>query len=92
MEAICDEEELEILESLDEKDSFQKPTREQVNHYKESALLTKAQNMKKQTTIRFNVADLVSVKTKAKELGIGYQNIIQALVHNYAQGKIKLEL
>lgn len=30
--------------------------------------------------------------TKSKELGIGYQNLIQTLVHNYATGKIKLEV
>ena len=39
------------------------------------------------------MADLAAaLKAKAKELGIGYQNLIQALVHNYATGKIKLEL
>lgn len=47
---------------------------------------------KKQTTIRFNVADLAALKAKAKEMGIGYQNLIQALVHNYVQGKIKLDI
>ena len=92
MKKIYDKEELEILESLDRKESFQKPTDAQKERYRESALYTKAQQMKKQTTIRFNVADLAVIKARAKELGIGYQNLIQALVHNYAQGKIKLEL
>jgi len=92
MKKIYDKEELEILDALDRKASFQKPTDSQKEHYKESALYTKAQQTKKQTTIRFNVADLAIVKARAKELGIGYQNLIQALVHNYAQGKIKLEL
>ena len=27
----------------------------------------------------------------AKEMGIGYQNLIQALVHNYAHGKVRVE-
>ena len=92
MQILYDDEELEILESLDKKDSFQKPTQKELEHYKQSALYTKAMQTKKQTTIRFNVADLVVMKAKAKEFGIGYQNIIQALVHNYAQGKIKLNL
>ncbi len=92
MKTIYNEEELEILELLDKKDSFKQPTQQQINNYKESASYTKAQNIKKQTTIRFNVADLVSIKAKAKELGIGYQNLIQVLVHNYAQGKIKIEI
>lgn len=92
MQILYDKEELEILDSLDKKNTFQKPTKKELQHYKQSALYTKALRAKKQTTIRFNVADLASVKAKAKELGVGYQNIIQALVHNYAQGKIKLEL
>ncbi len=92
METLLDTEELEVLSSLDKKDSFKKPTQDEIQKYQESALYTKAQLQKKQTTIRFSVADLAAIKAKAKELGVGYQNIIQALVHNYATGKIKLEL
>ena len=44
------------------------------------------------TTIRFSVRDLAIIKAKAKEMGIGYQNLIQQLVHNYAHGKTKLEI
>ena len=92
MNTLSDKEELEILTALDQKETFQKPTQEEIQKYKNSALCTNAQLQKKQTTIRFSVADLAAVKAKAKELGIGYQNLIQALVHNYATGKIKLEL
>ena len=92
MQPLYDDEELEIVASLDKKDSYQKPEEKELQHYKQSALYTKSMQTKKQTTIRFNVADLASVKAKAKELGVGYQNLIQLLVHNYAQGKIKLEL
>ena len=92
MEHLYDNEELEIVESLDHKERFEKPTEEALEAYRESALYTKAMQTKKQTTIRFNVADLAAVKAKAKELGVGYQNLIQALVHNYAKGKITLEL
>ena len=89
---LYDDEELEILDALDQKNSFSPVSEKEREHYKESALYTKSQLQKKQTTIRFNVGDLAAVKAKAKELGIGYQNLIQALVHNYATGKIKLEL
>ena len=92
MELMYDDEELEIVEALDRKDTFKKPTPKELEHYKKSASYTKSMQTKKQTTIRFNVSDLAAVKAKAKELGIGYQNLIQALVHNYAQGKIKLEI
>jgi len=47
---------------------------------------------KKQTTIRFAVSDLAIIKARAKEMGIGYQNLIQTLVHNYAHDKTKLGL
>ncbi len=92
MHTLYDQEELEILDYLDNKETFQKPTQKEIDDYRKSALYTKAQQIKKQTTIRFNVADLTAIKAKAKEHGIGYQNLIQILVHNYAQGKIKLEL
>ena len=42
------------------------------------------------TTIGFSVQDLALIKVQAKEMGIGYQNLIQTLVHNYVTGKIKL--
>ena len=58
----------------------------------ENAKYTKSLQEKRQTTIRFSVTDLAIIKSKAKEMGIGYQNLIQALVHNYATGKVKLEL
>ena len=92
MEDLLDTEELDIVSSLDKQDIFKKPSKDEIEKYKQSALYTKALHAKKQTTIRFNISDLVAIKAKAKELGIGYQNLIQALVHNYATGKIKLEL
>ncbi len=67
---------------------------EELNSYQENAKYTKSLYEKRQTTIRFSVQDLAVVKTKAKEIGIGYQNLIQALVHNYAIAiaKVKLEV
>ena len=60
--------------------------------YAQSAAYTKSLQEKRQTTIRFAVCDLAIIKARAKEMGIGYQNLIQTLVHNYAHGKTKLEL
>jgi len=37
-------------------------------------------------------ADLDFIKQKANDIGISYQNIIQALVHNYANGKLELKI
>jgi len=92
MRTLLDGEEMEILTALDKKEAFDKPSKEDIQKYRESAQYTKSQLQKKQTTIRFSVADLAIVKAKAKELGIGYQNLIQMLVHHYATGKIKIEL
>lgn len=87
-----DGEEFELLEQLESGQWEDKPlTVNEINNYKNSAKYTKSLTEKKQTTIRFSVGDLAIVKAKAKDLGIGYQNLIQALVHNYATGKLKLE-
>jgi predicted DNA binding CopG/RHH family protein len=47
---------------------------------------------KRQISIKLNPLDISIVKAKAQEIGIPYQNIIGALIHNYAIGKIKLEI
>ncbi len=86
-------EELELLQAIQdgewEEDEL---SISDIDAYKNHAKYTKALNEKRQTTIRFSVRDLAAVKAKAKVLGIGYQNLIQALVHNYAKGDIKLEV
>ena len=90
---ILDKEELELLEELESGSFIEAPLSEdEKKRYSDYAKYTKSLQEKKQTTIRFSVSDLAIVKAKAKEIGIGYQNLIQALVHNYAKGKIKLEV
>lgn len=90
---VYDNEELELLDEL-ENDQWETNTlsNEEKEKYKQSVLYTKSLNEKKKTTIRFSTQDLAIIKAKSKEIGIGYQNIIQNLVHNYAIGKIKLEV
>ncbi|MEA3227570.1 MAG: hypothetical protein U9P38_00695 [Campylobacterota bacterium] len=92
-EIIFDNEELELLKSLEADEWDDKPlTDDEMTKYKESAKYTKSLTEKRKTTIRFSVNDLAIIKAKAKDLGMGYQNLIQALVHNYASGKLKLEI
>ena len=67
-------------------------TPQELERFKAHARYTKSLQEKRQTTIRFSTSDLAIIKARSKELGIGYQNLIQALVHNYAIGKIKLEV
>lgn len=88
-----DNEELELLESIESGEWIDdKVTLYQIDKYKNYAKYTKSLQEKKQTTIRFAVNDLAIIKAKSKELGIGYQNLIQLLVHNYATDKIKIAL
>ena len=88
---IYDAEELTLLDEI-ESDAWvsKNLTKKQSATYAQSAAYTKALQEKKQTTIRFAVSDLAIIKARAKEMGIGYQNLIQALVHNYAHDKTKL--
>ncbi len=87
---LYDEEERKLMEEIEKGEWVDAPLDKE--SYAESAAYTKALQEKRQTTIRFSVSDLAIVKARAKEMGVGYQNIIQALVHNYAKGKITLEL
>lgn len=88
-----DNDELELLKSI-EANEWEDNTLKisEIDEYKNYAKYTKSLKEKKQTTIRFAVSDLAIIKAKSKELGIGYQNLIQLLVHNYATDKIKLAL
>jgi len=88
---VYDQEELELLDEIENGEWIESPLSEQEReNLAQSAKYTKSLQEKRQTTIRFSVQDLALIKAEAKELGIGYQNLIQALVHNYVTGKIKL--
>jgi len=90
---VLDNEELELLEETERGEWIDMPlSKEESESYAQNAAYTKALQEKRQTTIRFSVSDLAIIKAKAKEMGIGYQNLIQTLVHNYAHDKIKLGL
>ena len=47
---------------------------------------------KKQISINIKQSDLDFIKQRANDIGISYQNIIQALIHNYSTGKLKLRV
>lgn len=42
--------------------------------------------------LRLSQQDIYKVKAKAIEKGIPYQTILSSLIHQYASGKIKLEI
>jgi len=90
---VYDAEELELLDEIENAEWEDKSlSKKEKETYAQSAAYTKSLQEKKQTTIRFAVSDLAIIKARAKEMGIGYQNLIQTLVHNYAHDKTKLGL
>ncbi len=90
--SIIDKDEMKLLEDIEENFIDIPVSEKEKQRYSSYAKYTKSLQEKKQTTIRFSIQDLATIKAKAKELGIGYQNLIQTLVHNYAKGKIKLKI
>lgn len=85
-----DAEELEILEALEKNE-----LKRSMDADEEIALAKKAAkeylSKSKNITIRLNLADVTAVRRKSQESGIPYQTLISSLVHQYANGKIKLE-
>ena len=55
----------------------------------EAAIATVQKN--KNINIRLSSKDLLKLKAKSVEKGIPYQTIISSLVHQYAEGKIKIK-
>lgn len=46
----------------------------------------------KRVTIRINNQDLIRVKARAQKTGIPYQTLLNALIHQYAEGKTTISL
>ncbi len=86
-----DKDELELLEAI-KNDDLEKVAFDN-EEIKSMAFDTlEYSKQKKQISINLKVSDLDFVKQRANDIGISYQNIIQALVHNYSSGKLKLQL
>lgn len=84
-------EELELLEAIESNKLESMPFDN--NNIKQMAKKTREYNQeKKQISINLKKADLDVIKQRADEIGISYQNIIQALVHNYATNKLSLKI
>lgn len=86
-----DNEELMILNAL-ENDQLQRSVDvdEEIAFAKKATkdYLSKAKNV----TIRLSVADVNEIKNRSFETGIPYQTIVSSLIHQYAIGKIRLEV
>jgi predicted DNA binding CopG/RHH family protein len=84
-------EELTLLEAIEEE-KVEKADFDNAN-IKAIAKQTQAYNQEKQQiSINLKKSDLDIIKHRAKTMGISYQNIIQALVHNYSHNKLTLQI
>ncbi len=84
-----DEFEKEILESVEGEEWVSKGNLNE--RTKELQSFIKNQK-KKAISIRVSENDIYELKKKALENSIPYQNIIQMLIHQYANNKIRLDV
>ena len=84
-------EELEILNDIEAgKYKSVDNMQDELNLAKQAAKNTSAKV--KNINIRVTQADITKLKSKSIEVGIPYQTIVTALIHNYATGKLKLSI
>ncbi len=85
------DDEIEILEAIENNKVESKAFDNKIIKA-EATKTVKFLKEKKQISINMKNSDLEFIKQRANDIGISYQNIIQALVHNYATGKLKLTI
>jgi predicted DNA binding CopG/RHH family protein len=81
-QAIVDYVENDLAQSIDNVEN-------EKNRYAEIARTQ--MNKKKAISIRLLESDIERIKAKSLSQGMPYQTLISALIHQYANGKIKLE-
>jgi len=86
--------ETELLEALDREAREEIGMDEERRRLLAEAAAEQLERMerRKQISLKIRESDLMIIKQKAKEVSIPYQNIIQALLHKYAKGEIRLEI
>lgn len=86
-----DDEEKGILQALEEGCLKSSPDAEtEIALAKQAAKNTLSKT--KSITLRLNMADLAAIKRKAQETGIPYQTLISSVVHQYAAGRLQVEI
>ena len=90
----ADEYEADLIEAIENGEIVSQPISKKEMKELQDAARRKLEELdvKKQISLKIRESDLRTIKRKAKEVSIPYQNIIQALVHKYATGQIKLEI
>jgi predicted DNA binding CopG/RHH family protein len=82
-----DEEERELMEALERNEFVPMGNQEE----RKALHMQAAKNTlkKRQLSIRLPDRDVRNLKHKAEELGMGYQSLIQSVLHQYAEGTLK---
>lgn len=83
-----DDEELKLLDDID-KGNFVEDLNE-LENIKLAAKNTVEKN--ERVNLRINEKDLFIIKRKATENGLPYQSLINVLIHQYAEGKITINI
>ena len=83
-----DEEEKELLEQIEKNEFIEDLT--EFENLKIAAKNTVEKN--ERVNLRINEKDLLLIKRKATENGLPYQSLINVLIHQYAEGKIVINL
>lgn len=88
---VLDEEEKEIEKAL-EKGEYKsvKNFKARKKMFEEAARNYISLKKSKKITLRVNQEDLIKIKTKAKRNNIPYQRLIHALLHQYAEDRMKI--
>ena len=91
MKTKYDDEELEILKSLEKNQLKISKTRKLDLR---DAIKSAKDTIEKQAELRIKLTetDLKNLKLKEIETGISYQNIVEALIHKYLEDKIDLTI
>lgn len=84
--------EKEILKSIEEEDQWIEVDDIENERKKMKKYAENTQERIKEINIRLNENVFYQFKKKSIENGISYQNLINALIHNYTIGKINLTL
>ena len=84
-------EETQLLDSIEAGEwSSVSNLQDELSRAKMAAKATTAKN--KNINIRVSEADITKLKAKSVEVGIPYQTIVSALIHNYTTGKISIAI
>lgn len=89
-----DDEEKELLRAIESGEIKSRPltAEERAMHMQAARNTLKRLEKDRNISLRLSNEDLSIIKTKAQTAGIPYQTLVGAILHQYASGKLKIEL